>query len=119
MKKLFATIALLSLLVPCFGQGGPTAPGIPGSTLGRGDQSGLLVASTLPAAFRGQVTAVHVEPGNWVQLAMTTPIVVDIGATTQLPAKYEDVASLLAGAALHAGDVIDVSVPDAPTVTGG
>ena len=28
MKKLFATIALLSLLVPCFGQGGPTDPGI-------------------------------------------------------------------------------------------
>jgi cell division protein FtsQ len=98
---------------------GPAAPGIPGSNLGGGDQSGLLVASTLPAAFRRQVSAVHVEPGDWVQLAMTTPIVVDIGSTTQLEAKYEDLASLLAGATLHTGDVIDVSVPDAPTVTGG
>ena len=29
------------------------------------------------------------------------------------------VASILAGATLHNGDVIDVSVPDAPTVTPG
>jgi hypothetical protein len=48
---------------------------------------------------------------------MTTPVVVDIGTTSQLSAKYEDVSSILAGAALHDGDVIDVSVPDAPTVT--
>jgi cell division septal protein FtsQ len=98
---------------------GPSAPGPPGSTLGGSDQSGLVVASTLPASFRAQVSVVHVEPGNWVQLAMTTPIVVDLGTTSQLEAKYEDVASLLAGATLHDGDVLDVSVPDAPTVTGG
>jgi hypothetical protein len=47
---------------------------------------------------------------------MTTPVVVDIGSTSQLSAKYEDVSSILAGATLHDGDVIDVSVPDAPTV---
>jgi hypothetical protein len=29
------------------------------------------------------------------------------------------VTSILAGATLHNGDVIDVSVPDAPTVTAG
>jgi hypothetical protein len=49
---------------------------------------------------------------------MTTPIVVNVGTASQLPSKYEDVTSILAGASLHAGDVIDVSVPDAPTVTG-
>jgi cell division septal protein FtsQ len=98
---------------------GPQAPGAPGSTLGAGDQAGLRVAATLPASFVAQVTAVHVESGGWVQLAMTTPIVVDIGTATQLPAKYEDVTSLLSGATLHTGDVIDVSVPDAPTVTAG
>jgi hypothetical protein len=37
----------------------------------------------------------------------------------ELTAKYEDVSSILAGATLHNGDVIDVSVPDAPTVTSG
>ena len=58
-----------------------------------------------------------VEPAGWVQLAMTTPIVVDIGSAAELTAKYEDVSSILAGATLHNGDVIDVSVPEAPTVT--
>jgi cell division protein FtsQ len=98
---------------------GPQAPGALGSTLGPGDEPGLAVAATLPVSFAAQVTGVAVEPGGWVQLAMNTPIVVDIGTATQLPAKYEDVASLLAGATLHIGDVIDVSVPDAPTVTEG
>jgi cell division protein FtsQ len=98
---------------------GPQLPGAPGTSLGPADQVGLTVASTLPPSFRAQVTAVGVEPGGWVQLKMTTPILVDIGTATQLPAKYEDVTSILSGAALHVGDVIDVSVPGAPTVTGG
>ncbi|HWE65889.1 MAG TPA: FtsQ-type POTRA domain-containing protein [Acidimicrobiales bacterium] len=98
---------------------GPGAPGAPGTTLSHQDQSGLLVATTLPASFAAQVTGVHVEPGGWVQLSMTTPIAVDIGTATQLTAKYEDVTSILAHATLHNGDVIDVSVPGASTVTGG
>ncbi len=83
------------------------------------DEPGLRVASSLPASFAAQVTAVTVEPAGWIQLAMTTPILVDIGSDTELTAKYEDVSSILAGATLHNGDVIDVSVPDAPTVTSG
>ena len=98
---------------------GPQDPGAPGSTLSARDQLGLQVADTLPLSFRAQVTLVTVEPAGWVQLAMTTPIVVDIGDASQLRAKYEDVSALLAGATLHSGDVIDVSVPGAPTVTGG
>jgi cell division septal protein FtsQ len=98
---------------------GPTLPGAVGSTLTAADRAALGVASTLPASFKAQVTAVRVEPGDWIQLALTTPILVDLGTTTQLTAKYEDVSSILAGATLHDGDVIDVSVPDAPTVTEG
>jgi hypothetical protein len=98
---------------------GPQAPGGAGSTLPSADQVGLEVASTLPASFKAQVTAVGVQPGGWVQLKMTTPILVNIGTASQLPSKYEDVSAILAGASLQAGDVIDVSVPDAPTVTGG
>jgi cell division protein FtsQ len=97
----------------------PQTPGAPGSVLSAKDSPGLQVASTLPASFVGQVTGVTVEPAGWVQLALTTPVVVDIGTATQLTAKYEDVSSILAGASLHNGDVIDVSVPDAPTVTSG
>jgi cell division septal protein FtsQ len=97
----------------------PEPPGEPGTVLSLKDAPGLRVASSLPASFVGQVTAVTVEPAGWVQLALTTPIVVDIGSAAELPAKYEDVSSILAGATLHNGDVIDVSVPDAPTVTSG
>ncbi len=98
---------------------GPKQPGAIGSTLMGADREALGVATTLPNSFKAQVTAVRVEPGGWIQLAMTTPILVDLGTTTQLSAKYEDVSSILAGATLHDGDVIDVSVPDAPTVTEG
>jgi cell division protein FtsQ len=97
----------------------PQTPGAPGTVLSTKDSPGLQVASTLPASFVSQVTGVTVEPAGWVQLALTTPIVVDIGTATQLTAKYEDVSAILAGASLHNGDVIDVSVPDAPTVTSG
>jgi cell division protein FtsQ len=96
----------------------PQPPGAPGTVLAARDDAGLDVASSLPASFAAQVTAVTVEPAGWVQLSMTTPIAVDIGTATQLTAKYEDVSSMLAGATLHNGDVIDVSVADAPTVTG-
>jgi len=97
---------------------GPETPGAPGSTLGAPDQLALQVATTLPASFRAQVTTVRVLSTRFVQLAMTTPILVDIGDTTQLHAKYEDVSAALAGATLHDGDIIDVSVPGAMTVTG-
>jgi cell division protein FtsQ len=97
----------------------PVAPGAPGSLLSPKDAAALEVATTLPLSFSAQVTAVTVEPGGWVQLSMTTPIAVNIGSASQLTAKYEDVSSVLAGATLHAGDVIDVSVPDAVTITPG
>jgi hypothetical protein len=97
---------------------GPDVPTVAGGTLGAKDAAGLAVATTLPPSFVAQVTAVTVEPGGWVRLTMTTPIFVNIGTATQLPAKYEDVSAMLSGTPLHNGDVIDVSVPDAPTVTG-
>jgi cell division protein FtsQ len=97
----------------------PQAPGAAGTVLPARDDIGLQVATTLPASFAAQVTGVTLEPAGWVQLSMTTPIAVDIGTAAQLTEKYEDVTSILAGATLHYGDVIDVSVPDAPTVTAG
>ena len=96
----------------------PNRPGRPGARSGRPTRLGLQVAAALPVSFKAQVTSVNVESGGWVQLTMTTPILVNIGDSSQLPAKYEDVTALLAGATLHDGDIIDVSVPKAPTVTG-
>jgi cell division septal protein FtsQ len=97
----------------------PKPPGAPGSDLPGNDGAGLDVAASLPASFAAQVTGITVEPAGWVQLTMTTPIVVDLGSDSQLPAKFEDLSSILAGATLHNGDVIDVSIPKAPTVTPG
>ncbi len=97
----------------------PATAARPGAVLPAKDAAGLKVASTLPPAFAGQVASVKVMPAGWVQLALTTPITVDIGSADQLPAKYEDVSAILAGATLHSGDVIDVSIPRAPTVGQG
>ncbi len=97
---------------------GPSVPTTVGSNLGAKDDVGLQIASTLPPSFKAQVTGITVEPGGWVQLGMSTPILVDLGNATQLNAKYEDVSALLAGATLHDGDTLDVSVPKAPSVTG-
>jgi cell division protein FtsQ len=97
---------------------GPRPPGAPGTPVPAADHMGLAVASTLPVSFRAQVTEVTIEPAGFVQLAMTTPILVNIGDASQLRAKYEDVSAVLAGDTLHNGDVVDASVPGAVTVTG-
>lgn len=98
---------------------GSGRPGPPGSWLPAVAGPGLTVAATLPEAFSKQVTAVVVGRDGAVTLRMTTPVTIDLGNTTQLEEKYEDAAAVLAGANLVAGDVIDVSVPEAPTVDGG
>jgi cell division protein FtsQ len=96
----------------------PVTAGAPGSTLGPAARPGLSVAATLPPAFAGQVTEVDVGGGGQVTLKLTTPVTVNLGSTAQLAAKYEDVAALLARATLTAGDVLDVSVPESPLVSG-
>jgi cell division protein FtsQ len=91
------------------------APGAPGTTL-RAAGPSLVVAASLPAAFKSMVSAVSPSPGGGVDLALSGGIGVVMGTATDLPAKFEDVASLLAGAGLAAGSVIDVSVASSPVV---
>jgi len=97
----------------------PVSPGVPGTNVGTAAAPGLAVAASLPKAFSAQVTGVDVGHGGVVTLTMTSPVTVDLGDVVELPAKYEDVAAILAGAKLAAGDVIDVSVPRAPVVDQG
>ncbi len=97
---------------------GLKAPGAPGSTL-KGARPLLTVASQLPPAFKARVDAVAPSPGGGVDLSLTGGVGVVFGTPTQLPSKFEDIASLLAGAALGPGAVIDVSVPDSPVVANG
>ena len=90
--------------------------GLPGSNLGPQAKPGLLVASTLPLSFSHQVSRISVTKSGDVELGLSSPITVNLGNTSQLQAKYEDVSAILAKATLPAGGTIDVSIPDSPTV---
>jgi cell division protein FtsQ len=96
---------------------GAAHPGRPGSILSPAPAGALTVADTLPLAFSAQVVSISERQGT-VSLGLTTPVTVVLGTTADLQKKYEDVAALLAGATLHDGDVIDVSVAASPTVSG-
>ncbi len=95
----------------------PKAIGVGGS-LGPAAQPAVRVAATLPPAFRGQVAMVEGRADGTVTLHLTSPVTVMLGTATDLTAKYQDVASVIAGATLNPGDVVDVSVPQASTITG-
>jgi cell division protein FtsQ len=95
---------------------GQTAPVPVGASLPAVADPGLRVASTLPPAFAAQVTSVSVAPDGTVDLALNSGLTVQLGTATDLAAKYEDVAAIIAHADLHGKKVIDVTVPDAPAV---
>ncbi len=81
------------------------------------------VAGLLPAHLAAQVAAVRVTRQGQVSLRLTSPLTFLLGSATQLPAKFQSVASVIAASAannvaLRAGDVIDVSVPGTLTVSG-
>lgn len=88
------------------------APVLPGIAV-----PGLVVAASLPAAFRWQVAAVIVDAQGWVTLQLTSPVRFVLGPASNLQAKYHDVAAVIASATLQPNDVVDVSVPQAMTVT--
>ncbi len=94
---------------------GVAAPGRPGSRI-TGATAALTVAAALPPALHRLVAAVGQGAGG-VDLALTDGVGVLFGSSTQRSAKFEDVASVVAGASPPAGSVLDVSVPAFPTVT--
>ena len=89
--------------------------GAPG-WLSRQAAPALAVAATLPKAFVGQVDQVATGRQGNVTLTLDQSLTVSVGPPVDLKQKYEDVAAILAGATLHPGDVIDVTVPGAPAV---
>ena len=95
---------------------GPLVPPPVGRTLPPSADPGLTVAASLPAAFADQVTTVTVAPDATVDLALNSGLTVELGTATDLAAKYEDVAAIIAHASLRGKKVIDVTVPDAPAV---
>jgi cell division protein FtsQ len=84
----------------------------------RAGRSAAYVAGLLPRAFSAQVSVVSEDDHGIVTLKMTTPVSFVLGPPTDLKAKFVSIASVIAHSTLHAGDVVDVSVPGALAVTG-
>jgi cell division protein FtsQ len=80
-------------------------------------KNAALVAGVLPPAFSEQVDQVIEGTNGNVSLKMTTPVTFALGPPTNLTAKFVAVASVIMHETLRAGDVVDVSVPDSPTIT--
>jgi len=102
-------VGLLALKVP-------VAPGAPGMRLPAADGPAVDIATSLPALLAQRVDFVEVASDGAVTLALTGDLTVIVGSPTMLQAKYEALASVIAGARLARGEVIDVTVPDEPTV---
>jgi cell division protein FtsQ len=78
----------------------------------------LVVCRTLPLAFSAQVVSVNEAANGTVSLGLNSGITVLLGTDSDLTAKYEDVAAIIAHAGLHGATTIDVTIPQSPTVTG-
>ncbi len=94
----------------------PVAPAPVGADMASAADPGLMVARTLPPAFVAQVDSITVAADGTVSLALTSGLVVLLGTVNDLPAKYEDVAAIIAHASLRSAHTIDVTVPQSPTV---
>jgi cell division protein FtsQ len=94
----------------------PVVVGSPGSDLSDSDAPGIDVAATIPASLSARVESVAVSGSGDVTLGLSGGLSADIGSAVDLQAKYEALASVLAGVALQSGELIDVTVPGEPTV---
>lgn len=97
---------------------GAVAPAPVGGSLGLEAAAGLTVCRTLPPAFSGQVVTVTQAVDATVSLYLNSDLTVLLGTTDDLGAKYEDVAAVIAHADLVGIHVVDVTVPQSPTVSG-
>ena len=98
------------------GATGPVPPAPVGGTVPAPADPGLAVARSLPPAFAGQVVSITVAADGTVSLALSSNLVVLLGTVSDLTAKYEDVAAIIAHAPLRGAHTIDVTVPLSPTV---
>lgn len=93
------------------------APPAPGSWLPPVATPGLLVTSHLPPAYVALVATVTQAPDRTVEVGLADGITIAMGTATDLRAKEEAAASILAGGtSLSSNSVIDVSAPGSPVV---
>ncbi len=94
----------------------PVTPGRPGTVLAPGARPVLDVAAALRAPLAERVREVSVDAHGVVRMDLGGGITAVLGSTTGLQAKLVALASVLAGAHLSPPAVIDVTVPEEPTV---
>ena len=93
-------------------------PGPPGSSLAGPAGAALSVASALPAQLRPRVSELSVLPGGEVELRLVPPgALARLGRPVRLGQKLATLVTLLDKADLSRAAVIDVRVPQAPTLT--
>ena len=95
---------------------GVVHPSPVGGSLPASATPALTVSRTLPPAFSAQVVSVSAAPDGTIGLALNSGVTVLFGTATELGAKYEDIAAIIAHGSLPRAGVIDVSVPQSPTV---
>jgi cell division protein FtsQ len=94
----------------------PVTPGRPGTVLPAAARPALAVASALPTTLAGRVQRVTANSLGMVTLGLGKGVSAALGSTQDLAAKLVAVASVLAGVHVRGPAVIDVTVPDEPTV---
>lgn len=94
----------------------PVTPGRPGTVLASSARPALEVASALPPTLAGRVVNVTAGTRGVVSLDLGGGVSAVLGSTAGLEAKLTALASVLAGAHVSPPAVIDVTVPDEPTV---
>jgi cell division protein FtsQ len=94
----------------------PVTPGPPGTVLAPGARPVLQVAAALSPPLSARVQKVSVDDRGVVRLDLGGGITAVLGSTTGLQAKLVSLATVLAGAHVSAPAVIDVTVPEEPTV---
>ncbi len=99
--------------------GSTRPPGAPGASVPSSDAAALTVASSVPPLLEGRVRAVRTGARGSVSLDLGDGISASLGTLSQLPEKFEALASLLTGAQIKAPALIDLTVPDEPVVTPG
>ncbi|MCL4423465.1 MAG: FtsQ-type POTRA domain-containing protein [Actinobacteria bacterium] len=97
----------------------------PGKWLPSTFRPALKAAAALPRSLLAEVAAFEPAPGRAVDMILTSPgaglrvsgVTVELGSVSQLQAKYEAVATLLARVNLAGVRTIDVSDPFSPTTS--
>jgi cell division protein FtsQ len=94
----------------------PVTPGPPGTVLARAALPALQVAAALPSSLAARVVQVRADARGMVTVELRGGLSAVLGSTGALDAKLSSLASVLAGAHVSAPDVINVTIPDEPTV---